>query len=85
MCSPATGRDKLQFCIVQYLDIRQFLIYFPRHYRIRRYAVNQEDVTMRQHTTRLLSAQDFLIYRTLFSFLSIPLFFLMSAAAIIAG
>jgi len=40
---------------------------------------------MRQHTTRLLSAQDFLIYRTLFSFLSIPLFFLMSAAAIIAG
>ena len=30
---------------------------------------------MSRHTTRLLSAQDFLIYRTLFGFLSIQLFY----------
>jgi hypothetical protein len=40
---------------------------------------------MSRHTTRLLSAQDFLIYRALFSFLSIPLLLLMGVAAIIAG
>jgi hypothetical protein len=61
------------------------VIYCPRQYRIRRYAVNLEDTTMSHHTTRLLSAQDFLIYRTLFGFLSIPLLLLMAAAAIIAG
>ena len=40
---------------------------------------------MSRNTTRPLSAQNFLIYRTLFGFLSIPLLLLMAAAAIIAG
>lgn len=61
------------------------MIYCPRHYRISRYAVNQEDVTMSHHTSRLLRAQDLFISRTLLGFLSAPLLLLMGAAAIIAG
>jgi hypothetical protein len=40
---------------------------------------------MSQHTTHILSVQDYLICPTLLGFLSVPLLLLMGAAAIIAG
>ncbi len=40
---------------------------------------------MTHQTARVLSAQDSFIYRTILIFLTIPLFLLMGAAAIVAG
>ncbi len=73
------------FCLIQYLDTNRIFTYCLRHYRIIRYVVNWEDVNMSQHTTRILSLQDYLICPTLLGFFSVPLLLLMGAAAIIAG